>query len=69
MGDSSESLTGGQMRKRVTERDRKISECKAKAKRQRENLTAREAKAYQDPELEERQDGSLMMILTTWRPH
>jgi hypothetical protein len=69
VGESPENTAKDQMRKQVAERDLKVSECEAKAKQQRDDLTARAAKAYQEPALEEREDSSLMMILTGSRPH
>ena len=53
----------------MAQHDLNVSECKARAKQQREELTARETRVYQNPVLEGRKNGSLMMILTTSKPH
>lgn len=51
------------------ERDRRLDECKANAEREREGLSARERTDYQAGAQEERDHSSLIMILTTSRPH
>ena len=50
-------------------RDRKVLECKAKATRDRDELSARARAAYQDNAQEKRDQESLMMILITSKPH
>ena len=54
-----------QAKKSAGERDRRLFECKAKADRERAELSARERADYQGRALEERDRNSLMMILTT----
>lgn len=53
----------------AAERDRTVLECRKNAEREREKLTMSERADYQNGAQEERDDGSLMMILTTSRPH
>jgi hypothetical protein len=52
----------------TNERDRELSECKAKAKREEDELSVRERAEYASRAKDERQRSSLMMILTTSLP-
>jgi len=58
-----------QTQQSVGERDRRLNECRANAERERERLSARDRSNYQDAAHDERDRNSLMMILTTSRPH
>lgn len=53
----------------ASERDQRLNDCRAKADREREELSARERAEYQKGAQEERDRNSLMMILTASRPH
>jgi hypothetical protein len=57
-----------QTQKLAVERDRKMFECRAKADREREELSAQVRADYQARAQEQRDLESLMMILTTSRP-
>jgi hypothetical protein len=58
-----------QAEKSADERERRVFECRAKADRERAELSARERANYQERAQEERDHNSLMMILTTSTPH
>jgi hypothetical protein len=58
-----------QAKKSAGERERRLFECRAKANRERAELSARERADYQERALEERDRNSLMMILTTSTHH
>jgi len=52
----------------TNERDRELSECRAKAKREEDELSVRERAEYASRAKDERERSSLMMILTTSLP-
>jgi hypothetical protein len=53
----------------LAERDRRVLACGANADRERKELSASETAAYQDRAQEERDRNSLILMLTTTRPH
>jgi hypothetical protein len=69
MAASSGAFADQQTQKLGAERDRRLLECRANADREREELSERERAVYQDRAQEEHDRNSLMMILTTSRPH
>jgi septal ring factor EnvC (AmiA/AmiB activator) len=52
----------------TNDRDRELSECKANAEREEEQLSARERAEYESRAKDERERNALMMILTTSQP-
>jgi hypothetical protein len=58
-----------QTQKLADDRDGRVFECRVKAEREREDLTARERADYETHVQEEHDRNSLMTILTTSRPH
>jgi hypothetical protein len=68
MTASNPALVTQQTKELAAERDQRLSECRAKAYRQREELITSERADYRDRAQEERDNNSLMTILTTSVP-
>jgi hypothetical protein len=60
--------TGLQTQMVTNDRDRELSECKANAEREEEQLSARERAEYRSQANDERERNALMPILTTSLP-
>jgi hypothetical protein len=58
-----------QTQKLAVVRDRKLSECRTAAARDRDKLSTQARADYSDRAEQERDQESLMMILTTSKPH
>jgi hypothetical protein len=65
---ASRSFVMQQTKELAAERDRKLSLCRAKADHEREELSMSERTKYQNRTQEERNNNSLMSILTTSVP-
>jgi hypothetical protein len=63
-----DALTGLRTQRAKDDRDRELSECKANADREKDELSARERAEYEGQAQDERERNALMMILTTSRP-
>jgi hypothetical protein len=66
---SPDAFVGQQTHKLAAKHDRRLSECRANADRERKDLSVRERAYYQDGAQEERDRNSLMMIFTTSTLH
>jgi hypothetical protein len=64
-----DSSTGVTRQKDVDERDKDMSKCEAEEERENEELYSQERKEYVLQAEHERDQNTLMMILTTSRPH
>jgi uncharacterized protein YceK len=60
---------GSQMQKVKDERDHEILDCETIADREKARLSARERAEYEDEAQQAHDGASVMMILTTSRPH
>ena len=60
--------TGARTQTVANDRQRELSNCKANADREEDQLSARERAEYQSQAKDERERNSLMMILTTSLP-
>jgi hypothetical protein len=69
IASSPDAFVGQQTQKLAAMRDRRLSEGRANAERERKDLSVRERAYYQDDAQEERDRNSLMMILTTSTLH
>jgi len=67
--NGSRSPDGSQTRIGKKQRDREIAKCKATESRESEELSSRQQREYLLQAEQERSSATLMMILTTSKPH